>query len=253
MVMIIVGLTGPIGHGKTSFAAALAQHVPNTLHLESSMIIAEVANRMHKSLVTIPDPYNVDSLNGWLKFLPEILEDILGVSCSFDHLKLSSHAVELHPIEYQKLILHVENLQRNPHLAREDITIENKESYRPFLQWLGGYCVLHIDPTIWYNEIIRRINAVQKLGANLVIVGGLRFPSDANLLRTLGAHIVKIYRPGYLQNDMLDPTERERENIRSDCTVINNGTLEDFDECAQRFIEDLHKNKLQDLYKAKMR
>jgi hypothetical protein len=241
-------MTGPIGHGKTTFADALTELEPSTVHFESSLIIAEVANAFQAVLTDIPDPYNVERLNNWLKALPPILLNTVHVRCTFDQIKLDQKSMEEHPVEYQKLILHVENMQRKPELMTQTITKENKESFRPLLQWLGGYLVQKIDSGIWYNEIVRRIRQAEAAGAKLCIVGGLRFPTDAAILRGAGAIIVKVYRPGHLQSDMLDPTERERQNIRVDCTIMSNGTVADAKKFAQTFLEDLRNNRLQPTY-----
>lgn len=246
--MIVLGMTGPIGHGKSTFAQALKQLIPSTIHLESSLIIAEVANAMQAALVSIPDPYDIDSLNDWLRTLPAILLQTVNTHVSFEQIRLDKNLVDQHPVEYQKLILHVENLKRQPGLAKREITRENKESYRPLLQWLGGYLVEKVDKGIWYNEIVRRVYDAESQGSELCIVGGLRYPSDAAILRTAGALIIKVYRPGHLQNDMLDPTERERENIPVDCTIASNGTVEDVNRFAAKFIEDIRNNKLQPHY-----
>lgn len=246
--MIILGMTGPIGHGKTTFADALAELEPSTVHFESSLIIAEVANAFQSVLSDIPDPYNVERLNNWLKALPPILEEIVHVKCTFDQIKLDQHAMEEHPVEYQKLILHVENLQRKPELMNQKIDKENKENYRPLLQWLGGYLVQKIDSGIWYNELVRRIRQAGEAGCQLCLVGGLRYPTDAAILRGAGAMIVKIYRPGHLQSDMLDPTERERQNIQVDCTILSNGTVADVKVFTKKFYADLKANDLQTTY-----
>lgn len=249
--MLLIGMSGPIGHGKTTFANELAKLVPTTRHLESSMVVAEVANALHGALNKIPDPYDVQALNNWLRSLPAILLETVHVHTTFDDIKLDQASIERHPIEYQKLILHVENLQRRPELIKEQITRENKETYRPFLQFLGGYLVHKVDSGIWYNEIVRRVYKAQAEGCELCIVGGLRFPTDAAILRTAGAIIVKVYRPGHLQNDMLDPTERERENIPVDCTVMSNGQINDVEAFAKIFLDDLRANQLQQLYQTK--
>lgn len=246
--MILLGMTGPIGHGKSTFASALKELEPSSEHLESSLIIAEVANDMHAALGTIPDPYDINSLNNWLRCLPAILLQRVNTRTTYEQIKLDPEKVEQHPIEYQKLIMHVENLQRQPDLAKHAITRENKENYRPLLQWLGGYLVQKVDRGIWYNEIVRRVYKAESRGCKLCIVGGLRYPSDAAILRQAGAVIVKVYRPAHLQNDMLDPTERERENIRPDCTIASDGTVEDVKACAAQILKDIKSNGLQPNY-----
>src|SRR5690606_38922458 len=112
--MLIVGIGGPIGHGKSTFADELAELEPSTVHFESSSIISEVADRLHKRLTSIPDPYNIDALNVWLRALPSILEDVVHVRCDFEQIKLDENEVNTHPVKYQKLIMHVENLKRRP-------------------------------------------------------------------------------------------------------------------------------------------
>ncbi len=248
MVMIIIGLTGPIGHGKSTFANALKKLEPSSVHLETSLVVADVANAMHGVLTDIPDPYDVVGLNTWLRSLPAILLEHLQVHCTFEQIQLDQAAIEQHPVEYQKLIMHVENLKRNPQLAKQQISHYNKETYRPFLQWLGGYLVQRVSQTIWFDQIIRQIHSAGTKGYKLCIVGGLRFPSDETAIRSAGGIIMKVYRPTHLQNDMLDPTERERDNIKADCTIMSNGTFEDVNRCAAQILKDLRQNGLENLY-----
>jgi hypothetical protein len=108
-----------------------------------------------------------------------------------------------------------------------------------------------VNSGIWYKEIVRRAKQAEQAGCKLCVVGGLRYPTDAAILREEGAYIIKVYRPGHLQNDMLDPTERERENIGVDSTIMSNGSIEDVDAFAPRFLQDLRNGELEPLYQVK--
>lgn len=248
--MLIFGMTGPIGHGKSTFAKAVTRLEPFSVHFESSMVIAEVGNALHSAMRTIPRRDDVETINDWLRPLPAILLETVHAHCNFDQIKLTLEAIDQHPIEYEKLLLHAENLSRNPALAKQQITKENKEAYRPLLQWLGGYLVKHVDEGIWYKEIVRRIRETQTKGYTLCLVGGLRFPSDAAYIRGVGGKIIKVYRPGHLQYDMLDPTERERDNIIPDCTLVSNGTIEDITRLVPVVLADARNDKLEKTYYA---
>ncbi|MGZ6005026.1 MAG: hypothetical protein ACXWLH_02645 [Candidatus Saccharimonadales bacterium] len=248
--MIIIGMTGPIGHGKSTFAKALLELEPTAKHFESSLIVAEVANALHSATNQIPSRDDIDSVNNWLRPLPSILLSTVHAKCNFEQLALTEQDVNLHPVEYEKLFLHIQNLTSQPNLLKQDINKANKEQYRPILQWLGGYLVQKVDPAIWYKEIIRRVYAIGSNGAKLCVIGGLRFPTDAQYVRQAGGIVVKVYRPGHLQYDMLDPTERERENIVPDTTLVSNGTIDDVKRCARQVIDDLNNNRLQKIYYA---
>lgn len=249
--MIIVGMTGPIGHGKSSFAKAVLSLEPSAKRIESSMVVGEVANSLHASTRQIPEKDNVDDINIWLRPLPSILLETVHARCSFDQIKLDVKDVQSHPAQYEKLFLHLENLARAPELLTQSVNHDNKEAYRPILQWLGGYLVRRVDPGIWYKEIVRRVQALNNSGVKICLIGGLRFPSDARYVRDIGGKIIKVYRPGHLQYDMLDPTERERDNITPDSTIVSNGTIVDLESCAKRVLADLTDSKLQKTYYAK--
>ena len=178
--MIIIGMTGPIGHGKSTFAKAVKSFEDSTIRFESSLIIAEVANALHAATSNLPDRYDVESINQWLKPLPDILREIVHEKCTSKQIEIDQGDAERHPIEYDKLLLHIENLHRNPSLLHQKITGENKEAYRPILQWLGGYMVKKVGADIWYKEIIRRVKLSENHGYKICIIGGLRFPGRKN-------------------------------------------------------------------------
>ena len=248
--MIILGLTGPIGHGKSSFAKAIAAQDPSVAHFESSLIVGEVADALHATTTKVPSRDDIDKINDWLNPLPDILMKVVNAHCVFGAIALDEAEIERHPIEYEKLFIHIDNLHRNPELLKQKISLENKESYRPILQWLGGYLVRRVDNGIWYKEIVRRIQELDQNQHKICIVGGLRFPNDAYLLKKAGAKIVKVYRPEHLQYDKLDPTERERDNIPVDCTIVSNGSIDDLNACAKRVVEDISSGKIQPVYYA---
>lgn len=246
--MILIGFTGPIGHGKSTFAEALHKLEPSYAHFESSMIIAEVADAMHGALDKIPERDDIESINNWLRVLPSVLLQHLGVKCSFEQIMLDPERVVRHPVEYEKLFLHIDNLAHNPALLKQTITSENKEAYRPFLQWLGGYLVRFVQPGIWYKEIVKRVQQASRQGVKMCTVGGLRFPNDGTILKAAGATIVKVYRPGHLQYDALDPTERERANIEVDVTIVSDAGIEEVTKCAKIFMQDLAAGTLKSTY-----
>jgi hypothetical protein len=248
--MIVIGMTGPIGHGKSTFASALKELVPNTAHLESSLVIAEVANALHASTTEIPSRDDIPSINRWLHPLPAILLDRVKVKTTFDKIELKLDDILQHPVRYNKLFLHIENIGRNPDLLKQAITRENKETYRPILQWLGGYLVIHVDKGIWYTEIQRRIEQARREGKDLCIVGGLRFPTDAHYVRAAGGVIIKVYRPGHIQDAILDPTERDRDNIEVDSVIASNGTVEDLKRVAAQVYKDIQESQLQRNYRS---
>lgn len=247
-LVILIGMTGPIGHGKSTFASALAELEPTTKRLESSLIIAEVANTLHASTRKLPNRDDVESINQWLRPLPSILLETVKAHATFEQVKINPADVLNHPIEYEKLLLHIDNLTRQPELLHYRIKKDNKETFRPILQWLGGYLVQKVDPQIWYKELVRRAYAAQDKGCQLCIVGGLRFPSDAEIIHGAGGKIIKVHRPGHLQYDMLDPTERERENIKPDCEIISDKGVKEIKNCARKVLEDLQNNRLKDRY-----
>src|SRR6185369_10078642 len=98
--MVIIGMTGPIGHGKSTFAKALLELEPTAKHFESSLIVAEVANALHSSTNKLPDQSDIDSVNNWLRPLPSILLETVHAKCSFEQLAIKAEDVKLHPIEY---------------------------------------------------------------------------------------------------------------------------------------------------------
>jgi hypothetical protein len=246
--MIIVGLMGGIGHGKSTFAAVLASAAESSHAFESSDIISEVANKLRASSASNAIPQTLDQVNQWLRPLPDVLQAVVHQQPSFSLIEVTETDIKHDPASYVKLFEYLELIKAKPELASVMITAENKSDVRPLLQWLGGYLLKKIDDKVWYMEIVNRISYLPPV--ELVTVGGVRYPGDAECLRAVGGRILDIYRPSQPGVDAQDITERERTAITPDATVTNDGSLDNLHSCAKVVLEDLRANRLQGLYTA---
>lgn len=248
--MIIAGLTGGIGHGKTTFAQLLAQSCTASVHFETWEIVAEVATALHYEHTGHPNPDDLDAINECLLPLPDVVKLHTHTDISFENIRLTPERLAAHPEHFEKLFEHLRNVQANPDLIHEEITEANKEKFRPLLQWLGGYLVAIGGNGIWYDELIRRITHIKNNGYELVTVGGVRYPGDAERIRNAGGSILSIQRPQMPEQDTQDLTERQRALIKPDSVVLNDGSLEDLTACARLVQRDLSLRQLKPEYSA---
>jgi len=232
--MVIVGLTGNIGSGKSTFADFLAEQFEHAGHWESWQLIAEVAEALRAN--GHPKSDSTEAVNRWLEPLPDIIQKICHKQVSFNDLKLDG-AVKHDSPEYVKLFQYLELVQERPELAVGPVTEARKEDLRSILQWLGGYLAAKCGGDIWYGEIIRRIQTEPKL--ELATIGGVRFPADAKCIINAGGVIMAIERPGWEPRDKSDPTERERGQIHADTVIYNDGSLDQLRRCAQKVAADI--------------
>jgi hypothetical protein len=244
--VILIGITGAIGHGKSSLADAFLKCDDTAIHNESSLLISEFANKAKK---TIPDTFDVVSINEWLASLQPVFSSVLNIKVDEGILKLTDKT-SADDIEFEKLADYIKNLSDNLNLRSEEITESTKPSHRALLQWLGGYFVNHISRTIWYDELVRRARVAEKNGCKLYVIGGLRFPEDAAVIKKAGGIIIDIYRPEAQEPDLNDPTERERANITYDIRVINNGSLDQLNNIASTILNHMNESRLEPSYLA---
>lgn len=235
--MILVGITGSIGSGKTTLAGFLSDGVASSAHWESWQLVAEVATALRASSETTPKASDIEAINTWLAPLPSILLASTKVEVRFEQVHLTEERLTAHPENYKKLLEYLKLLESKPELQLVQISEDNKDTFRSILQWLGGYLVKMVDPTIWYAEIIRRIQSTK--GLDLATIGGVRFPGDANCVVKAGGSIISIERPTLVIQDQQDLTERERSQIVPNIRIINNAGLEQLQVCARQVMKDL--------------
>lgn len=243
--MILIGIAGAIGHGKTTVAEALLLQEPSSMHLETGMIVAEVADQLNKKLHDIPKIDDISSINRWLANLPSVVQAITGKSCSASQILLTRQGIAADRSLYKKLFEYLDDVRNNPELVRHDISIANKSNYRSLLQWLGGYLVKKVDAGIWYDELVKRLLKSKK---QLRIVSGVRFPNDAQIIHSAGGIVLNVVRPKLTERDIEDPTERERSGVKSDIVIINNGTIPQLSACVSKILSDIRHKRTQVSY-----
>lgn len=249
----MVGITGAINSGKTTFSTMLAKCEPQHALYESWQIIAELAQDFNRSLSgelafeTTTD--DIELANQALIWFTEAIAERLHLNVTWNQLAITKVQLAAQPELYEKLLVYLKQVKADPALLQQDITAENKPAYRPLLQWLGGYLVARIKSTIWFDELFRRVLRFDS-DKKLVIINALRYPTDAEIVKRHSGHIIEVVRPGLMSDDH-DITEASRSQITPDCRVLNNGDLKELTATAETLWYDLSISKYQKEYKAK--
>lgn len=251
--MVIVGLTGDIGSGKTTFGTFLGQNAKQHIHLESSELIAEVANDLKLNLdpQNIPSSANIAAINDWLDHLPGILKQRTNTEVNVNNILLDASDIVQQPDLYSKLFNYLALIKAKPDLISQEITASNKAEHRALLQWLGGYLAKRVSIHLWFKELLRRGKLDSSI--DLLTVGGVRFPGDAECIKHADGYIISLQRPGQVTQDKLDITERERASVVADTQVINNSGLLQLELIAKTVWADLKANNLKSVYTANLK
>lgn len=254
--MILVGICGPIGSGKTTFAGLLTGVDPDhSLHLETSGVVTELANtfntELHKRLeILLSESSLVPLSNELITTLLPHLSSMANEEIALDMVEITAQDFEAHPDWYEKLFVYLQQAKSDPTILDTEITIENKNNYRPLLQWIGGYFLYKLsNRLLWYEELLRRAQNADP-GVQVVAMTAPRQPAEAEFIQQAGGKVLKLDRPG-LVSDANDVTERHVAEIVPDATIINDGSLTDLQSLAGKVHDDLLQDTLKSSYSAR--
>lgn len=249
----LLGITGPIGSGKTACTELLTRQEPAHAVYESREIVSEVADDFNRALSgelafeTTNEP--VELINQSLIWFVEAINEKLHQNVTWNQLAITKRQLATNPELFEKALAYIATARKHPEILEVPITAQNKATYRPLLQWIGGYLVAKISSTIWFDEIFRRID-IHDSDKKLIVVNGLRYPSDAAVVRAHGGIILEIQRPLEPEQDPRDITERSRSDIKPDIMLLNNGSFDELEAVAAKLWADLSISNYQTQYSA---
>ncbi len=81
--------------------------------------------------------------------------------------------------------------------------------------------------------------SAEKEGCTLYIVGGLRFPYDAEVIRRNGGQIAMLTRKDLPVRESEDITESQRDQIKIDCVIESDASKEALQELSGAIYEDI--------------
>ncbi len=212
----------------------------SSLHTEPSDIIAAAANEW---LATFPkelliDPIDYQILNRWLEDLAGVLSRQIR-KVSPQKLYFTHEDVVSTPSNYLKLFTYFNLMRQGVIAIGEPITANNKDRHRNILQWLGGYLVTRAGKGFWFDKIEEIILDAKERGIQLHVVGGLRFPYDAAVIRRNGGKIIKLIRLDLPERELDDPTESQRHLIKYDVLFVSDSIQGTLSEAVRAFYHDL--------------
>jgi len=130
--------------------------------------------------------------------------------------------------------------------AEQLTTQEGKATVDPFwnvtprqmLQWVGTNCIRNVlHPKFWITVLLRRLVATLQEGREtLVLITDVRFPDEAEAIRSWGGVVWRIDRPSVLEAEAEATQAGEPPHISEtaldgyeqwDGFILNDGTLDD--------------------------
>lgn len=239
--MLILGLTGPIGHGKSTLAKAFMAIDKSAVRIESSTLIAEIANAWLKNFPKelLVDDHDYDILEAWTTELSIIASEKLHVRIRPEQLLITEKTFEKEPETVSRLLRYIDLIRQGVVEINSTINDGNKDRNRAILQWLGGFLIVRVGKGVWYDEIERRILEAETQGKSLCIVGGIRYPYDAEVIRRNGGKVAELVRQDLPERNTSDITEAQRDQIKLDTVINSTASKEALGEMAQAIYDDL--------------
>lgn len=250
--MDLVGLTGPIKHGKTSFGEILHDVVPGSSYHETSHVIADLITGWRQRMPMFPSPTDLSAINTWITGLENAVDDTLPYDCQPSTLAINEAEYHSDEPRDSKLIEFLFRTLADPELVQRSLTDETKDQFRPLMQWVGNYLIEKVDPYIWFKELLTKAEQDEQAGAPLCAVSALRYPGEETFIRSKfpEAVIAETFRPNAPVPDQNDPTEAQRSKIKIDTFIVNDGDLYDLKDLAVNFYLDLRSGQLERIYQA---
>jgi hypothetical protein len=110
-------------------------------------------------------------------------------------------------------------------------------SPRQILQRIGTEMGRSIHPETWTRYVKRKMDEEFSLrkeaersivrGVRAAVITDVRFPNEADAVRSWGGVIWRVIRPGYEDQGDTHASETESDLIEPNLTIVNDGTLED--------------------------
>jgi hypothetical protein len=163
--MNILGITGFQHHGKSLLIELIKQADSTVLSNDTSLLISQVANHLNPSLRQHFSGQLPDDRAAVLTWANSAVIPILRASLhvTFDEtaLRFSPSDLAEHPERFETLWRYLVTIKENPGLLDAQITPDNKETYRPLLQWIGGFVTASTGVSLWYQEMVAQARAAE--------------------------------------------------------------------------------------------
>ncbi|CCQ44652.1 putative deoxynucleotide monophosphate kinase [Pseudarthrobacter siccitolerans] len=114
----------------------------------------------------------------------------------------------------------------------DSIGWESAKDYVPevrrILENFGTNSIRKLDPDFWVRMAVEKIQATE----GPVVVTDVRFPNEADKIRELGGHVVRIVRPGFESAPGAHVCETSLDEYVADLTFVNDSTIEELRDSA---------------------